>query len=644
MSKKKIVFCAAIVIITLLYAFLNLDVFLVGDKIDYIKIIYPVVLAALICAAVCVDGKIFGEKTRSILGGIIFMAAPLFIMAAVMNNIQIKLIKLWIMNYFMYLSLLMVLLAIFRRSSVSVIAAAVLSFLIFTLNTEVTLFRGAPIVPADIFAVNTAISVAEGYKPVLTYEVFVSFQAALLLCILSAKLSFRLKGKAAAAAAVTAVFVVFITFFGCGKFFETHNPDKYYFDKYDTTLSNKKFGTVLTFWLNAKRMIIEKPEGYSKTNAEEILSTFNTESGGKKPNVVVIMDEAFSDLTGVYDIETDREVLPFFNSLTENTVRGDMLVSVFGGNTCITEFEFLTGLTAGNFDTDTNAFTQSVTKPVNSLAYDFKAMDYKTVAIHPFWGNSWRRNKVYPLLGFDESIFAENFGTGIEKSGANLRSKPVFGDFEYIRGYLSDNDCSNKIKQQFEQKQNGEKLFVFNVTIQNHGGYAYKGKDFSNEFSSSENNSELEQYLTLVNKSDAAIQELVEYFKSYDEPVVLVVFGDHQPNIKFARNTREEYSYLDKNAKYTVPFAIWANYDIEEKEVKLTSPAYLSLLMKESCGIDLTRWDSMRSELRNKYPALTLRSGYNADLQETDMSSEESEIYRKYRILQYGILFDGIKP
>ena len=437
----------------------------------------------------------------------------------------------------------------------------------------------------------------------------------------------------------------FLTVNGISGYFDKHNPDTLHYDKYDTAISNKKFGTLLTYFLNTKRMIIHKPVGYSKTAAEDILTEYSKENAnGVKPHIVVIMDEAFSDLSGVYNMETSEEILPNFNSLKENTIRGNMLASVFGGNTCITEFEFLTGITGGILDTETNAFVQCVTKPVHSICNDLKELGYTNIAIHPFWQNSWRRKEVYPLLGFDRSIFAENFGTEIVKKSERLRSKPDFGDYDYVRGYLSDEESFKKIEEQFENKKEGEKLFVFNVTIQNHGGYTYEGDDFKNTITSSANNPEVDQYLTLANKSDKAIGELISYFKEYDEPVAVVIFGDHQPNLKFERNAKEQFDYLGKDAKYIVPFAIWTNYDIEEKYVDLTSPAYLNLLVKESCGIDKNGWDKMREELYNKYPALTLKAAYNSDRKKVDKAEISDEVYNKYKILEYGLLFDKITP
>lgn len=609
-----------------------------------------VLMTFLLCGSMSIDADNMRDKTKYALAALMAVLTPLFAMTFIMNNWQVSMVRLWVMNYMLYFIIICIVLVLTWRFSISAAVCAVLAFLVFLLNTEVTAFRGTPVVPTDIFAVGTALSVSDNYTPVMTADIFISAQAMLLWIILGAKLSIRLKGNGFVknALAVILIFAFIVNWnLGMSKYFDEHNPDTLHYDKYDTAVSNKKFGTLLTFWLNAKRMIIPKPEGYSKAKAEEVLKGISVPDAKEsiKPNIVVVMDEAFSDLTGLYDIGTDKEVLPFFNSLGENTVRGNMFASVYGGNTCITEFEFLTGLTAGNFDAKTNAFTQSVTQNVHSLCNDLKNEGYTTTAIHPFWEKSWRRSEVYPLLGFDNTIFAENFGSGIERAGASMRSKPKFGDYEYVRGYLSDSESFKKVEEQFENKSPDERLFVFNVTIQNHGGYTYSGKDFEPEIKTEGvEDPSLEQYLTLANKTDSAIGELIEYFRSYDEPAAVVIFGDHQPNLSFERKLREPYQWLGKNGKYVVPFVIWTNYDIEEKSVDIISPVYLSSLVKEVCGIKKTGWDVFMDEMYQKYPVLTLGNIYDSSGTVKDAAAIDDDIYRKYKLLQYGILFDGVKP
>lgn len=636
---------AVVLVLTLGFVFFCPEQFSTDGSTDYLKILYTAAMSALICAAFTIHTNELSKRVKLIVSLIMLILLPLYITAVIMYNFEIRLFRLWIFNCLIYFVFAAVLSALTARPAFATAVTAVIFFFAYALNTEVYLFRDTPIVPADIFAVNTAISVADNYSFRLTYDLVISFQGTVLWCILAYKFNTAIRGlykriiMIAAAVIFTVLYFKFLSYY-----FEENNPDTLHYDKYDTAVSNERFGTALTFWLNAKRMIIQKPEGYSLETAEAVLEEYPSISGtGEKPNIVVVMDEAFSDLTGVYELETDKDVLPNFNSLRENTVKGNMLVSVFGGNTCITEFEFLTGITDGILNTDTNAFVQCVSQPLNSLCYDLKEEGYTNIALHPFWKDSWRRNSVYPLLGFDECIFAENFGDEVERNSSSMRSKPYFGSYDYVRGYLSDSDSFKKIEELFENKTEDEKLFVFNVTIQNHGGYTYDGDDFENQVHAvNEGSEELDQYLTLASMSDKAIGELISYFEEYNEPTVVVIFGDHQPNVSFERNAREEFEYLGSDARYIVPFAVWANYDIEENYIELTSPAYLSCYLKEAAGLPLTSWDNFRKELLLKYPALTLRSIYNSSGEEVDMTAQRDELYLQYKFLQYAFLFDGL--
>lgn len=40
----------------------------------------------------------------------------------------------------------------------------------------------------------------------------------------------------------------------------------------------------------------------------------------------------------------------------------------------------------------------------------------------------------------------------------------------------------------------------------------------------------VDQYLSLIKKSDTALQELIEYYSQVDEPTIICIFGDHQPS------------------------------------------------------------------------------------------------------------------
>ena len=138
----------------------------------------------------------------------------------------------------------------------------------------------------------------------------------------------------------------------------------------------------------------------AKTNA-----TAETEapaSSGQYPNIVVIMNEAFSDLSVWGDFATSEEVMPFFKSLQQEAVGGELYVSVKGGNTANTEFEFLTGDTMGFLPKGSIPYQQYINDETPSLASYLKTLGYSTTAIHPYNRTGWDRDTVYEKFGFDE--------------------------------------------------------------------------------------------------------------------------------------------------------------------------------------------------------------------------------------------------
>ena len=120
----------------------------------------------------------------------------------------------------------------------------------------------------------------------------------------------------------------------------------------------------------------------------------------KMPNIVVIMNEAFSDLRVLGEIETDQPFLEYWDSLEENCIKGWANVSVFGGTTANSEYEFLSS--------DATALYQNPVIPYNnyfeqtdvyqSMVSVLIDQGYETTAFHPYLSSGWNRTQVYLSL------------------------------------------------------------------------------------------------------------------------------------------------------------------------------------------------------------------------------------------------------
>ncbi len=414
---------------------------------------------------------------------------------------------------------------------------------------------------------------------------------------------------------------------------------------------------MVAYLANLQYLHIEKPQGYSTDAAQKIAEETSVSSGGEEnhtdktdmedqPNILVIMNEAFSDLSVYGDFNTTEDYMPFWRSLKKNTVRGNLYVSVKGGNTANTEFEFLTGNTMAFLPTGSVPYQQFLNGAMPSLASQLGKLGYQTAALHPYYSTGWNRDKVYPYLGFDSEYF---------------RDTGDFPDATLLRGWVDDESAFDKLIELYEEKEEGSPLFAFEVTMQNHGGYSKEYEDLTNEIQFSDAGEDLrsvhqvqieatEKYLTLIKKTDEAFENLIDYFQDEDEKTIILMFGDHQPAEYITNSvlrvlgedTATRNDTTDKlKTSYEVPFVMWANYDIEEKEVDAISTNYLSGLLMDTAGLEKTGYQSWLEKLQQQYPVVTANFYQGTDGTFQQWSNEkQSGILNDYAILQYNNLVD----
>ena len=289
-------------------------------------------------------------------------------------------------------------------------------------NYYVVSFRSSPIVPWDFLSIGTAMSVADNYSFTLTWKAAFVVMSFLWMILIASKSSVRIKKKKIR---IPAAFLCVLML--CMYISGIQKASVQSFFGMDTTLFTlnvlyRNNGIAAAFLGNLRFLNIEEPSGYSSAKVEEIQKKYESlpESTGQAdgpemkdeseyPNVVVIMDEAFSDLSIWGDFETSEEVIPFFKSLQEEAVGGEVYVSVKGGNTANSEFEFLTGDTMGFLPTGSVPYQQYIHDETPSLVSYLKSLGYNTTAIHPYNASGWDRDEVYDYFGFDEFLSLRSF-------------------------------------------------------------------------------------------------------------------------------------------------------------------------------------------------------------------------------------------
>lgn len=531
-------------------------------------------------------------------------------------------------NILLFELIALILFMVFGSVRVALRIEIAVAMLYGLVNHYVMAFRSTPFVPWDIFSIETAASVAGNYdftptKELITITViFVALFA--LVQFLDMKFPYKFLVRMVPALCVSMILAGFVNLLWNENFQTKSNLYPFLFTPSYMTKVN---GMAVTFAMDLAFVYVEKPAGYSVEEVEKILASYETGESvdGDLPNVIVIMDEAFSDLAVLGDFKTNKDYMPFVHKLQqgyENTITGDLTVSVCGGNTANSEFEFLTGHTMDFFPVGSIPYQQYIKGELPSLASQLRDMGYDTTGMHPYNASGWCRDKVYPWLGFNQSYFVKDF-------------VPRY----YIRSYVSDSSAFKKIIDVYENKEEGVPAFIFEVTMQNHGSYSEIHSNYTPDIEvEGINNNGLEQYLSLMRVTDAQLENLIEYFSQEDEKTIIVFFGDHQPsdyiaNQIFRLNGVDTTRLTPEQAllRYQVPYVIWANYDIEEATGLDRDISFLAANMLKIAGIETTPYQNFLLDLEMV-------------LAENDGSKEAQrkvdEYWELYQKLQYYYMFD----
>lgn len=398
-----------------------------------------------------------------------------------------------------------------------------------------------------------------------------------------------------------------------------------------------KNGYFLNFAVGFRDFFIEEPEGYSESLIAELEDRYpqpEAVSSENLPNILVIMNESFADFNILgTPLRTNQPVTPFIDSLQENTIRGNALTSIFGGTTANAEFEFLCGMSMAYAPEGSCPYQQYITSPLFSLPYVLESCGYRSVSTHPYFSSGWNRTNVYPHLGFSESTFLEAY--------------PME---DLVREFVSDREMYSHVLDLLRSESDAP-LFLFGITMQNHGDYIYDGPNYTQTIFLEDyemSHPMTEQYLTLLHESDKAAQYLLTELENYEEDTIVLFFGDHLPQIEgdflLEAHGGPYETLAEQQLQYTVPFFIWANFDITEQTVPCTSLNYLGRYLLETAGIPLPSWFRFLKDLEAAVPSINADGYYShaagTYLPHADAEGEEAWWLQQYAALQYNAMFD----
>lgn len=534
-------------------------------------------------------------------------------------------------------------------------------------NYMLLLFRDSPLVATDFSQFGTALQVAKSY--VLSFDI--NFMWSFLLtalwciaCLVPGRATGEWRKGIKNAIRRRIVPLIILALWG-GTFYYTIFVSSYIGDhdimvsSFKPNRSYKNNGCALAFVVTWRNSVIRKPEGYDVAGIEAFADKYPSDKASpaegissKSPNVIVVMNESFTDFAKLGEFETNQDYMPFYRSLEgDNVLKGTMHSSIFGGSTANSEFEGLTGFSMSFLPYMSVPFRSVIREETPSLASYMKAQGYGgNTAFHPGMANSYNRDVVYPLLGFDRHVSIEDLE-----------------DPQLLRDYVSDEYDYSFVEKEYENFRSGDSnapFWMFNVTIQNHAGYMKSAGivDAGIEIESPEASEEQAiQFLNLMKKSDEALEQLITYFSNVDEETVIVLYGDHQPRVgsSFYDALMAQHEGISEiewsEMKREVPIMIWANYDLKGSDEAesasdqenaeddfVLSANYIAPYLKQKIGMPLTGWDKYLLDLHKELPVVTSICCIDAEgkIYDTSEPTPYDDKLNEYRRLQYNGLID----
>lgn len=506
-------------------------------------------------------------------------------------------------------------------------------------------FRGTPAMASDIATVGTALEVADGYKIQFNFYTTVAlvmlFDFIMLGRVIKCepvfkKVSHRLCG-------IAVMVIVSVTGFSQLVMTDMVSNRGLYLSLFNPMRSYQQYGSIACFTRSIKLSVPEKPNGYSLKKVEEITSKYTSDTvdpNKKRPNVIAVINEAFSDPQILGDIETNEDYMPFIHDLMKNgnCVSGTTYASIVGGQTANTEYEFLTGNSMAFLPKGTVAFQLYLRHAMPSLVTELKSEGYTgNSATHLQKARNYNRDKAYPLLGFDKFYDYTN----------------MIVPFVKMRNNATDQCTYDNITHDYEQqrKSTDAPYFGYTMTIQNHSSYDVPFDNFDDKRIVVENAdaTDLGYYLSLIKYSDEMFENLINYYKNTDEPTVILLTGDHQPRIhdesmdSITNGEWRNWNDEEMMRRYEVPFLIWTNYDIDKKTVEKTSMNYLQTILMETIDGELTGFQKFQQDLQKEIPVLTSNGYWGADgkfYSVDDKNSPYYDLIQEYAMLQYNDMTD----
>ena len=521
--------------------------------------------------------------------------------------------------------LTLILFAVLGKWSLSTGISGAVFTIVALINYYTRDLHGSALMPQDILNLGTAAEVMGSYTLKITQDVVkivLLYLPILAIAFVQAwcakgtpkRAGWNARGVRVAGSALGVFLVMFFGYFGP----VTIKPKTTYGWAWQNTYYTYGYlaGTIEATSLMADPII--EPEDYSDAAADtaaQMAADYSgpaatAESAQDYPDVVLILSESFYDFDLVTDLQADTDIMTVTKNLP-NSVYGHTISPHIGGGTNSSEYEMLTSNSLILMPSIT-PFNWLNLYNANSLVSYLKGFGYSTMAAHPYTNSNYRRDSAWMALGFDETHFEDDF-----------TSEEYYGS----RPYQTDSATYKDWEKMYEAMPEDKPRFSFLVSIQSHGDYDMNDASLDIVHAATdygEYDELMDEYLSCIKMTDAAVQELCDYFtEQYEKTgrkVIVALAGDHAPSFvkhvadpSFA-DTDNELQILERST----PFLIWANYPLENTDaaISTTDPlnrmdmVMLTPTLLQQAGLPLSDYYKYLLEMKQNTPVVTAANDY----------------------------------
>ena len=490
-------------------------------------------------------------------------------------------------------------------------------------------------------------------------KTIVSIGIFVLLIWLEGKRNFKFENKKKRIISGIILFAVLILLVMPPKFLRVFMLNKIFNDEdkrdYRRNTTNNavylEYGWVQGLYYSYLGDYILPPDNYDKEKADEIVekTISNSKQSDKnwgEPNVVFILSESFWDISQLEEYEFDVDLTSNLKRLekTNRCLSMEMLSPSYGGASVNVEFEMLTGGSINYFNTGYVPYLQlyknnKSAANMPNLMKEFNDEGYKTKYISSWGRTSYNSEKVFNIIGADESIYEDDLKNVVKK------------------GNIADSYMMDVILDELKQDKD-EKKFLFVTTAQNHMPYR---KDRYSEYDVNIKRSDLSEdfdevarcYAQGVYDADKEFGRLFDEIQKLDEPTVVVFFGDHLPYLvttggesipEYASYFNTGDSDLDYVRQHLTQSLIVTNFDIEKDEsLKMVNSSYIGSYVMNKMSFNKSDYFKYIEEMRKKLPVYTDNWIYKEGkfIGISDLSEEDEEMYEDKKKIQYRYFIDN---